>query len=916
MQSERDQLLADARAVTTKGGASFLAGLHELCNSPRSSDEQAPGLKPSKSVDVEAERRRALLQEACRRASSFEEALELQRSGLKKRKAAAQHANTKNALLAGQLLEHQSALAELVMEGAHCLQRCESSSQEAMDSEGPAADTTRDWQQLVAYWKEKCAQVSTCETQMSLLCEEIAVSGATDTSSSASTTAARVLCAAAAPGTERVQKRLHPRRHEDDTAEMQAALVDAARRAARFDDELERQRANLKRRGRRQAEVLDEAVLQVLVTERRAALESCEVQVSAGAQEHWHEICDLWRGKLSTSLEELAVEVARGQAIPEASHQGPQRSSAEYSSQHSHRHKATVVDDAAERAEIVGKARRRLAILDEDLERQRLGLQARKRRRSLVPGEEAEKKVLMQLVEQSSEFGKITEEHSKGLQQQETILKEVMQADSAALEDIEAWRQLVGLEELQVAAATMAEHLPDVAEEVPFSIPGQLEEAVVTTVGDSAEQPPGLVSPASDRAAARRCSLQCAEMQARLAELHADEEEAQRLRFQRRQKRRQQRAETAAESEAAAEDAMAKSRNLLLKAQEQLAQGGGSSKELQQQLQEVRKEAAGCAEEEQKLQEEEEVVEADIPEKEQLRVAVSPEAVQHTSPKAELAAALAEAEERVELVSQMGVELLSQLQTVFQQRQSASTGDLEIAVTEAVDRWRLQLPPADVSKTACDETRLMQRHLDGVAGAAKHAAETLPKMPGKPSGEAFLESWQRHLDHDMAEQAAQEQDMLQAEFEERRRERQGHKEQANLRPRPARWRVPPTRSQVPTSSTKTARSEVRRLREAGEAAARSFHQQTEEQDEEQALVFLRRVSDRKSRLRQSRSVSSSPSGSFGAGRLSSSPGIVTRDLSDELQRSWVWSPHPRLSRTLDFESLRGQSSDSQRHQLE
>jgi len=68
-------------------------------------------------------------------------------------------------------------------------------------------------------------------------------------------------------------------------------------------------------------------------------------------------------------------------------------------------------------------------------------------------------------VEGGTEFEHLAAEHREGLNHQQNNIKEVMASDVEPLEEIETWRQMVGLEELQAAAGKMSEQLATIEEE-------------------------------------------------------------------------------------------------------------------------------------------------------------------------------------------------------------------------------------------------------------------------------------------------------------------------------------------------------------------------------------------------------------------------------------------------------------------
>eukprot|EP00435_Cladocopium_sp_Y103_P047309 s784_g13.t2 len=284
----------------------------------------------------------------------------------------------------------------------------------------------------------------------------------------------------------------------------------------------------LEKAGRRKAAVdtsAEDAILTALLEEKRQAMAECEEM--APKDEAWEDLHLLWQGPLTTSLVELAADTpAKGAKV--------QRGSV----------------NAAEKNQALAEAQRRLEMLDEESQRQRLGLQ---RRRKVA--EQAGRQELEKLVEGGTEFEHLAAEHREGLNHQQNNIKEVMASDLEPLEEIESWRQMVGLEELQAAAGKMSEQLATIeeaeGEEMAVESPEKRQKRRLDgPVGVSVE----------DRSAAKH---QCEEMQVRLQEMRQDEEERQRLLMQRRQRKVKEPPEHA---EKAAQMTEENSRDLLLKA--------------------------------------------------------------------------------------------------------------------------------------------------------------------------------------------------------------------------------------------------------------------------------------------------------------------------------------------------------------
>lgn len=599
-----------------------------------------------------------------------------------------------------------------------------------------------------------------------------------------------------------------------------------------------------------------DAVLASLLEQRREARLQCEELGRDSPSEAWSLIDSLWSGKLTESLEQLTVHVSV--PVQEPSSEDSQRSGRQPG-------RSDGVDASAEMAE----ARRRLAQLSEDAERQRLGLRARRRRGK---AEEAVKEELEQIAASGAEFGALAVEHCEGLQDQEKSLSEVMQKDSEAMDEIEAWRQLVGLEELQAAASKMSERLQDEATgktvaDLTGLGPSQSRLKRQGTKGDFS----------TDTSAAKQ---QCEEMKARLLELREEEEERQRLLLQRRQRRKRQ--EPPEDAEEAALESEARSRELLLKAHECLVDGGQKAEEVQELRQKLRELRAEGSEEAVSKEEPPEAVQ--LPEPEPAKPPKEP-------PKEELLAALAASEQRTDWVSSMAADLLSQLEVVFEDRNQKGV-HLGSAVAAVVDRWRGQLSKetaVEFEEAASGSMECLNR-----LGVAAQQAMAQQVVTGEER-DFLLGSWRSQLvgaAQETEKQSSNEQEEIRARASARRRERQEKRAKATseTQKRQSRWRVVKEASK----SFKTpAAAEVKRYRSEGESLVRSFYRNAEEEEEQQAVRMLRRLEERRSRA-QSRSRPST-----------AAPSAETSPLDSPLRRglarsnsNWAWSPQRRLEPTV------------------
>ncbi|CAE7345501.1 unnamed protein product [Symbiodinium natans] len=87
-----------------------------------------------------------------------------------------------------------------------------------------------------------------------------------------------------------------------------AALSEALRRMANFDHDLEKQRAALKRRRKKEPGAMaDDATLTALVVERGQAVAQCQDFAQKMPAQAWNLVLSMWQGKLTDGLERLAM---------------------------------------------------------------------------------------------------------------------------------------------------------------------------------------------------------------------------------------------------------------------------------------------------------------------------------------------------------------------------------------------------------------------------------------------------------------------------------------------------------------------------------------------------------------------------------------------------------------------------------
>eukprot|EP00913_Durusdinium_trenchii_P032643 g30553.t1 len=477
--------------------------------------------------------------------------------------------------------------------------------------------------------------------------------------------------------------------------------------------------------------------------------------------------------------------------------------------------------ESVDTSDAVAEARRRLHGMEEESERQRLLLGRRRRK----PAEQARREELQKLVEGGTEFESIAREHTEGHSLQQSNIKEVMESDRDAIEEIEFWRQMVGLEELQVAASKMSEQ---------FDQLGSEEEAQAAQAAfevEEAEESPSRLKRFTvardvkeDTAEAKQ---KCQEMQTRLKAMREDEEEllahmdyrddlVEVLHSAIRQRVGPQtpiqilaghshiRGYRQLDNYSSVYEAGCKLDTVGFVSFKKSADGNGLDFEhanitgnvkvmagalhmpslapaptVQAALDECI--AEGNLGDVQALRQQlhdlredafdeakEEHLEApcessshDMPPRE------PPKELSRLSVEEELAAVLALSDERIDLVNRMGGDLLSQLEAVFQ---SEETAELEKSVLSVVERWRSQLPQ-ERSKDQLHSWVVCQpyvdqetvSHLERMSGAAKEAAAAVSDVTDAAARDAFLVTWRERLS------SSAKATLSQAELEEQER---------------------------------------------------------------------------------------------------------------------------------------------------
>lgn len=456
----------------------------------------------------------------------------------------------------------------------------------------------------------------------------------------------------------------------------------------------------------------------------------------------------------------------------------------------------------------------------------------------------------------------LAEEHAAALERSKEGLEDALQSGDGALEAIEAWRQLVGLEELQGAASRMSGHL-------------------------EAGSSPGI-----DAARA-----QCREMCDRLAVQRAEEEESQRLRMRRRY-RRSPASPTPCATLMEAGTELPQACAALLEARQRLALAAAadprdhSSQQLlsEARLRLVASQASGSAEEppDVALHTPPGVQQWHPHTELRWTLANSPEGFGPMS-QAELEKALDAVEERAEWLGHASTDLLHELDAVFHawdSRAGACRSDatLEDNVLDAMDRWRKRQEAlwslgaaglegrGQAGRLLQDLAREVEALAAGVQGVSSGDGCPAPARAAgsfAKRGAALLDTWSRRsLLAAEGARPAEAEDGERAHWGQRRqRQACGHRRH--------RWCAP-------AEPPKADESEVRAARFAGEAVARLLFRHVDQDAEEQARKCLDKVAQRRERLGLAKPERPRRH-SHGGSRL------VGRDLGEDLAKTWVWS---------------------------
>lgn len=450
-QDERLRLARSLEAAAEKAAA-LEDGAREAMgeDGTKSDDNPLRELMVRAKLSVDAGDREAMLAEAARRASTFQEELDAQRLRLQARRRK-QSDGDSSLLTAGALLEERDALAGLKDKVAAEFAalpglREDGAGDEAWDS---ACDA------LEEAWKHLSADVQ-----------------------SASQEAQSALTATL--GGTKVAKSL-----EDTDAERRAALAEAARRAAAFDEELQKQKQKLQKRAKgkgSQAAALelgrlleDKEAYEALESERAAALEECQKFMAEGKMTNseandWAQLVEALDAA-KADVAELAPETSAEEALPKTSTWAAIAAKVKT---------GKLEVDSQEQMAMLAEATRRAAAFDEELQKQRS--QMKKRRKALQKGatpDQVDPLEACRTLADEQTLKKLAKEQAEACAQCEAL------AASAEIDTKEAWT------ELGAAWAAMSKDMAKAEKEARESA------KVVTGEGSGLSEALGLVDEAA-----------------------------------------------------------------------------------------------------------------------------------------------------------------------------------------------------------------------------------------------------------------------------------------------------------------------------------------------------------------------------------------------------------------------------------
>ncbi|CAJ1417638.1 unnamed protein product [Effrenium voratum] len=290
--------------------------------------------------------REAMLAEAARRASAFQEELDSQRLKLKARRK-----GDKSILDAADLIEQKQELADMQQKVVQEMSKLQEWKGEPAVGDNDCVGACN---ALEEAWKQFAVNLEGMSEEALA-----ALHAATETKT------AKVF---------------------SSDAERQAALAEAARRQALFQEELQKQRHKLQKRSKAKTAapapvefgrlLEDQAALQALEVEREAAMEECQRYIgdaraygNSAEENKWIDVLQGWHG-VEEDLPQLSTN-----ELPEGT----------WSAMASRAKTGKVSVDHDEQLALLAEAARRAAAFDEELQKQRSHM--KKRRKALQKGE-------------------------------------------------------------------------------------------------------------------------------------------------------------------------------------------------------------------------------------------------------------------------------------------------------------------------------------------------------------------------------------------------------------------------------------------------------------------------------------------------------------------------------------------------
>jgi len=415
------------------------------------------------SSNVDEVERYALLSEAARRAAAFDEEMQQQKERLERRRRL--RVNETAPLAAGQRIVDCEVFERLAQQQAHGLMESEQALLRGLAPSSLDVEETEAWQQLVCLWKQHQEVLDKIRQQAAAGSEQIGDD---------------CVWRLAVDETVAGESSKHPVRSDAivNSAERRRALAEAARCAAVFEEEVQRQRQLLKRRRRTSKDgealrfghrCLDRDTLARLLQQHKEGLAHCEeaLAMECALGKHDTHAARAWQGLVGVwhqleqdvvgatdevrSESNVASDVWKsidrdvnaqgvlGGSLQAANSMLPTAAAPLANDQRRHRIAASVTD--SERCAALNEGARCSAVFDDEVDKQRQALQCRRQSRR----EQAERRKLKKAVEGHVVLEQLAQDHAECLRVYEQSVNKALQADQAEVMKIEAWGRTRGV---------------------------------------------------------------------------------------------------------------------------------------------------------------------------------------------------------------------------------------------------------------------------------------------------------------------------------------------------------------------------------------------------------------------------------------------------------------------------------------